>query len=166
MAYILKASESELVFADSGSWSTVCEAARQNGIGTDRIVLMGAAAEDRGQSDKTSIQDLIAEAKSKSEHGQVEAWTVPKGRSNKEVPAFLSFTSGTTSAPKGVSHLLEAAVLHLLTANQVMISHHNVIAQMMQMRSWTAESCPKVLLGVLPLYHSKSAQLVFQRTSN
>src|ERR1700744_1977145 len=104
MAYILKASESELVFADSGSWSTVCEAARQNGIGTDRIVLMGAAAEDRGQSDKTSIQDLIAEAKSKSEHGQVEAWTVPKGRSNKEVPAFLSFTSGTTSAPKGVSH--------------------------------------------------------------
>jgi long-subunit acyl-CoA synthetase (AMP-forming) len=37
-----------------------------------------------------------------------------------------------------------------------MISHHNVIAQIMQMRSLTAPDCPKVMLGVLPLYHSES----------
>ncbi|KAK6387326.1 hypothetical protein LTS17_000593 [Exophiala oligosperma] len=136
MAYILKASESEMVFADNGSWVTVCNAAREVGLGSDRIILMGNQSEVRGQSGKTSIHDLIVEAKRKGEYGQIEAWVVPKGRSNKKVPSFLSFTSGTTSAPKGV-----------------MISHHNVIAQMMQMRAGTPEDCPKVLLGVLPLYH-------------
>lgn len=102
MTYILKASESELVFADNGSWATVCEAARQIGLGTDRVILMGSKGEVHGQQDKVSIHDLIADAEGKGEGGQVEAWTVPKGRSNQKVPGFLSFTSGTTSAPKGV----------------------------------------------------------------
>lgn len=106
MTYILKASESELVFADTASWDTVCRAVREVGMGTDRVVLVGSEDDVRGRRDRVSIHDLIAQAKGKGDEGQVEAWTVPEGRSNKDIPCFLSFTSGTTSAPKGVRQLL------------------------------------------------------------
>lgn len=43
-----------------------------------------------------------------------------------------------------------------------MISHHNVISQIMQMQSWTRKPSPRVLLGVLPLFHSKFSSTVIR----
>jgi len=103
MTYILKASESDLVYADTGSWDVVCEAAENVGLGRGKVVLLGSEAEVKGQTGKVSIQDLIRDARAKGENGQAKAWEVAKGQSNKGVQSYLSFTSGTTSRPKGVS---------------------------------------------------------------
>jgi acyl-coenzyme A synthetase/AMP-(fatty) acid ligase len=108
MAYILEASESELVYADDGSWDTVCKAVEKVGLGKDRVVLLGSEAEVMGQRGKTTIQDLIREGRTKDNRGQIEAWEVPRNGTNKTVPCYLSFTSGTTSLPKGVGSPLLA----------------------------------------------------------
>lgn len=102
MTYILKASESELVYADRGSWDTVCKAAEKVGLGKNKVVLLGSEAEVKGQTGKVSIQDLIREAEAKGSNGQVKPWEVKTGQTNKDAPSYLSFTSGTTSLPKGV----------------------------------------------------------------
>jgi len=104
MTYILQASESELIYADNGSWNVVCKAAEKAGVRKDKVILMGSEAEVNGQTGKVTIQDLIREGKARDENGQIKAWEVGKGKSNKDVPGYLSFTSGTTSLPKGVSH--------------------------------------------------------------
>jgi 4-coumarate--CoA ligase len=77
-----------------------------------------------------------------------------KEKGNKNVCAFLSFSSGTTGLPKAVSflfsHIFEKAKTNILQ-QQVMISHQNVIAQCLQMLTIT----PRLerVLAVLPLFH-------------
>ncbi len=115
MAYILKASESELVYADRGSWDVVCKAAENVGLAKGRVVLTGSEDEVQGPANRTTIQDLIREGKASGESAQVEAWQVGQGLSNKDVPAYLSFTSGTTSLPKGVCRRLPSPSVTTLT---------------------------------------------------
>jgi acyl-CoA synthetase (AMP-forming)/AMP-acid ligase II len=43
-----------------------------------------------------------------------------------------------------------------------MISHHNVIAQIMQVRQCTVPDCPNTMLAVLPFYHSESLRGRFE----
>ncbi|KAI1619265.1 hypothetical protein EDD37DRAFT_676002 [Exophiala viscosa] len=136
MVEILKLSESELVVTDEEVWDNVCQAADKVGLRRDRVVLLERKLASRSSDSKTPMRDLISEAKIKTDGRQAKAWDPSRTQSNKDVPAYLSFTSGTTSSAKGV-----------------MISHHNVIAQIMQMLSLSAPECPKVLLGVLPFYH-------------
>lgn len=109
MTYILKASESELVFADSDSVDAVTKAVEAASMGSNRILLLGDENQPRRQTGKTLIHELIAQAKCRGENEQVDPWVLEEGRSNAEVPCYLSFTSGTTSLPKGVSSRLGAS---------------------------------------------------------
>ncbi|OAP57398.1 hypothetical protein AYL99_08136 [Fonsecaea erecta] len=123
--YIMKAARAKLVFADQGSLKAVSQT-----MSVDRIILLEPA-------DTAGPLPSVKKLLDKPDFGSVPApFTLPAGKKNGQVCAFLSFTSGTTSRPKGV-----------------MISHKNVIAQIMQMRSLGREDLPRVLLGVLPLFH-------------
>lgn len=104
MAYILSASESDLVFADNASFDVVCKAADKVGLGMGRVVLLGSPAEVQRATGtgNWTIHNLLEEGSAGGDRAQVEPWTPAKGESNKAVPAYLSFTSGTTSQPKGV----------------------------------------------------------------
>ncbi|KAJ6015956.1 hypothetical protein N7540_010547 [Penicillium herquei] len=101
-----------------------------NGISRDRIILLEGT-----QEGFETIHDLIAFGRNIQHDDQVPSLKIKKGESNKDLCGFLSFSSGTTGLPKAV-----------------MISHHNVIAQCLQVTQLTPKDHKKIL-AVLPLFH-------------
>ncbi|KAK8102798.1 hypothetical protein PG984_015944, partial [Apiospora sp. TS-2023a] len=117
---------------------TALKAAKAMGIAPDRIFIMqtgGSSSE--GLSHKT-LDELIHEGRSLAPL-ESPAWA--KGQGMRQV-AYISYSSGTSGLPKGV-----------------MISHYNVIANIMQLRWFESVGRKQkgvetqVGLGVLPLSH-------------
>ncbi|GES66293.1 AMP-binding enzyme [Aspergillus terreus] len=129
MTYALKIAQAKYLMTVPSSMEVAIPAAQNAGIPQERIFLL-----DGQKEGYTSVQELIQIGKSYAD-AQAESFKLSPGQTNREVCGFLSFSSGTTGLPKAV-----------------MISHHNVIAQCMQVQQVTAPD-HKRSLAVLPLFH-------------
>jgi 4-coumarate--CoA ligase len=98
MTYALKTANAKFLGTHPTSIKVAAEAAKNVGIPQKHIFLLEGSVEGY-----TTIKDLIEIGKSYGEQGQVPAFKFPAGKQNKDVCAFLSFSSGTTGLPKAVS---------------------------------------------------------------
>ncbi|KAL4961033.1 acyl--CoA ligase [Aspergillus stella-maris] len=130
MTYALKTANAKFLMTIPSSMDVAIPAARNAGIPPERIFLLEGA-----KGEYTSVQQLVQIGKSYGPGGQAVPFKLPKGKTNREICGFLSFSSGTTGLPKAV-----------------MIAHHNVIAQCMQIIQLIQEDTKKSL-AVLPLFH-------------
>ena len=147
MIHVFRTVGAKYVICYDENLKIVREAARKCGIEEKRILVLEGKA-----NEMTSVEDLVEEGRRLGEERQIKPWRVPLGKKNSEVCAVLCFSSGTTGLPKAVG-LIEIQQIHL-TQSQVMISHQNIIAQLLQLLPTTSND-HTTILGLLPFYHSK-----------
>ncbi|EEP75710.1 hypothetical protein UREG_00557 [Uncinocarpus reesii 1704] len=131
MTYALKTADAKFLMTTPGSIEVAVAAAENTGIPRKHIFLLEGAVEGY-----TTFKQLQEIGRSYGESGQVAPYQIRPGRTNKELCGFLNFSSGTTGLPKAV-----------------MLSHHNVIAQCMQLKMITPPVGTRTAMGALPLFH-------------
>ena len=132
MTYALQKAGARYLMTVPTSMDVAAAAAKNAGISQERVFLL------EGEMDGfTTMSQLLDIGKSYGEDGQVPSFKILAGKRNKDICAFLSFSSGTTGLPKAV-----------------MIAHQNVIAQVLQVQQITPPDLQKIL-AVLPVFHSK-----------
>ncbi|KAI0772847.1 acetyl-CoA synthetase-like protein [Trametes elegans] len=141
LVYQIRTAKATVLFVHPDSLQVGLEAARTVGIPDDRIVVFDPVPGDR----HVTVGELIREGLV-----QPQSWVEPrlKPGEGKTKLALLFFSSGTTGRPKAV-----------------MIPHHSVIANVIQMKQYVNthdSSLPNSkkkyapgdrALGVLPFYH-------------
>lgn len=130
MTHALRTADAKFIATHPSSIAVAAEATRNVGIPKTHIFLLEGALDGY-----TTVQDLIRIGRGYGATGQAPVCRIPAGKRNKDVCAFLSFSSGTTGLPKAV-----------------MIAHQNVIAQVLQVLPLTPPD-HKTVLCVLPLFH-------------
>ena len=95
MTYALRKSNARFLMTIPSSMNVAAAAAKNAGIPKECIFLL------EGELDGfTSIKQLVRIGENEGPDGQLPSFEIPRGKSNKEVCAFLSFSSGTTGIPK------------------------------------------------------------------
>jgi 4-coumarate--CoA ligase len=95
MSYALRTSRAKFLMTHPERLGVAVKACEAVGLNKECIFLL----EGRAEGFK-SVQDLILEGKKGKE---VDEWMGVRDRGNRDVCAFLSFSSGTTGLPKAVS---------------------------------------------------------------
>ena len=130
MAYALKTAKAKFLMTIPSSMKVAAAAAKKAGMPKENVLLL-----DGEMDGFTNMQQLLAIGKSYGESGQIPPFAIPSGKTNRDVVAFLSFSSGTTGLPKAVR-----------------IAHSNMIGQCLQVEMMSPPSYNNTM-AVLPLFH-------------
>ncbi|CAG9986790.1 unnamed protein product [Clonostachys byssicola] len=140
LGYQLKDCKARCIFTDVSHLDLALEAATTAGISSSNIFLVSIPADNGGPATNigsfSNLEDLVAIGRRVPPLPYMK-WE--KGRAGKQA-AYLCYSSGTSGPPKGV-----------------MISHRNIIANIMQMNLYELPlrngRQPEVILGILPQSH-------------
>lgn len=98
MTYALKTANAKFLMTMPTSMKVAAAAAKNAGIPQERVFLLEGEIEGF-----TTMKQLLDAGSAYGKEGQVKSFKLPKGKNNKDVCGFLSFSSGTTGLPKAVS---------------------------------------------------------------
>lgn len=101
MTYALKTSSAKFLMTVPSSIDVAVAAAKAAGLKREHVFLLEGSLPGY-----KTLGELIDIGKAYGQGGQVPAYEIPKGKTNGELCGFLSFSSGTTGAPKAVRYVL------------------------------------------------------------
>lgn len=130
MIHALKTANTKILFALPSSLEVALSAAKEAGLSRSNVFLLEGSAPGI-----TSLQDLVQRGLALQ---TVPHYSIAQTQTNKDVCGYLNFSSGTTGFPKAV-----------------MLSHHNIIAQCLQLRQQQllpADGRYRTV-AVMPLFH-------------